>query len=429
MKHFSYFALLTLSLTAASCHSWFYSDSELFCEMNPGDDRCPDGGSVACATNQDCTSGSTPVCDVAGTMTCVECLPDQADACQGATPSCGSDHQCVGCTSHLDCAATSNVCRPDGSCANEQDVAYVKMGGSGSACTQAVPCATLGEGLAAKNVVKVLSGLVKGTNLTTIDGKQVAIFADAGAKLDRDGDGPILEVRGNADVTISDLEITGQSGIGDSAISVLPSGGTPKLTLARVMVVANQGLGISSSGGTLTVSRSTISGNTGGGMSITNNTQFDLSNNIIAGNGGASTGFGGVRFDQTSSGTRVFEFNTVSNNVAADGTATGVVCSLVTQAVTFSNNIIYDNASSGTRTQVGGTNCSWTYSDIGPGLVPGNANVDMDPMFVNAGQNNFHLQATSPVKDAADPNATLGMDIDGEPRPQGTADIGADEIP
>ena len=49
--------------------------------------------------------------------------------------------------------------------------------------------------------------------------------------------------------------------------------------------------------------------------------------------------------------------------------------------------------------------------------------------FVDAIRDDFHLQPTSPLRDAADPAATLATDVDGEIRPQGPGrDLGADEI-
>ena len=109
---------------------------------------------------------------------------------------------------------------------------------------------------------------------------------------------------------------------------------------------------------------------------------------------------------------------------------TGVVCSTVLSASTFSNNVIYDNVVGGGATQTSGNNCNYTYSDIGPGsLITGTGNMNVAPLFVDATSKNFHLQGSSPVKDKADPSATLATDFDGDARPQGAArDIGADEI-
>jgi hypothetical protein len=61
--------------------------------------------------------------------------------------------------------------------------------------------------------------------------------------------------------------------------------------------------------------------------------------------------------------------------------------------------------------------------------VVGTGNIVSDPQFTAPAQNNFHLQVASPLRDAADPAATLADDIDGEARPQGSGrDVGADEI-
>ena len=426
-----------------------------YCEAHPdacGIDASPPGDEAptACTSSAQCIAPTT-VCDVTDGV-CVACTPQEAAACDGATPVCGDDRACRACAAHPECAA-SNACLPDGSCAIAADVAYVAPTGTGTTCTQAEPCGTVAAALATdRPYVKLAAGLTKDSQVTTIDGRVVTLLGDPGAILDRDGDGPILVVRSTgADVQIVGLRITGASGVaGANGIELQPNGGAPKLTLHRATIDSNQGIGISATGGTLTVTQSSISGNTGGGISATGgtltarqstisgntgggisitNAQFDLENNIIASNGGPATGFGGVRIDQVGAGTRRFEFNTVTNNNGAAGTTTGVVCTLVTQPITFSNNIVFDNQIGAARTQVGGVNCSWTYSNIGPDGVAGVGNINMDPLFVNPAQNNFHLTSASPAKDAADPAATLAVDIDGDARPQGVArDMGADEL-
>jgi hypothetical protein len=92
----------------------------------------------------------------------------------------------------------------------------------------------------------------------------------------------------------------------------------------------------------------------------------------------------------------------------------------------MNSNIIVNNTG---PAQVSGGNCPSTYSDIGPGAVPGTGNLSSDPLFVDPARNNFHLQLASPARDAADPAATLAVDFDGDARPQGARrDMGADEI-
>ncbi|MBA3540132.1 MAG: right-handed parallel beta-helix repeat-containing protein, partial [Deltaproteobacteria bacterium] len=188
---------------------------------------------------------------------------------------------------------------PDGSCAAETDVAYVTVAGTGTTCTKVAPCGTLDNGIKAnKSVVKIASGLIKDNKTTPIDAKAVTILADLGAKLDRDGDGAILNVSSSgADVKIYDLEITGASGVaGANGIDLSPNGGMPKMTLTRVKVYGNQGVGISASGGFLTVSQSTISSNVGGGIYVGGSgATFNITNNFIFRNGDQDNGvYGGI---------------------------------------------------------------------------------------------------------------------------------------
>jgi len=53
----------------------------------------------------------------------------------------------------------------------------------------------------------------------------------------------------------------------------------------------------------------------------------------------------------------------------------------------------------------------------------------VDPKLKDVANGDFHLTMTSPAIDAADPNTTLEVDFDGNPRPVGTArDLGAYEF-
>ena len=405
---------------------------QTFCEQHPDNQECqqeyPDAD-ARCKSNADCMT-PTGVCDLAGERMCVQCIaptqmsactgttpacalekmcvqcvaPDQTSACTGTTPTCAPDHTCQPCRKHQDCVA-SHACLADGSCAQVDQVAYVDpLLGGGATCTLTAPCKRIADALTTSRPILKLTGMID--EQIQIE-RNATLLADPGTKLTSTTNGIIVEARGSSQVTISDLTIAGASGPAGSGLGIsLPPGSTASLTLSRVVIFGNQGGGISISGG-----------------------QFDITNCVIAGNGSAQTSFGGVRFDQIDNGRRRFEFNTVADNVAKDGTSVGVVCTLVTQPLTFSNNIVYGNQIGGTRTQVGGANCNWVYSDIGPDTLSGTGNINTDPLFTNPSQNDFHIQPTSPVKGKADPGATVRIDIDGETRPQGGGyDMGADEI-
>lgn len=444
-RHVLILAALSLLGMAAACNP-------RYCAGNPDDDcrKSWDAGPQVCQGNDDCAA-PTGVCDIDVTMMCVQCTVSEPGACSGVTPVCVSN-QCQKCTAHGQCAA-SNVCLPDGSCADGQQVAYVANGGAGTVCTQASPCGTLDDGLkAGRPYVKVAAGTVTDTKTTTIDGRAVTILADPGAQVSRTNAGVILQVQNDgADVKIFDLEIMGGIGAANPAISI-PSGGAPKLTLTRVTVDGNQGIGILAASGSLTLSRSSVSTNTGGGISISGSGALTMSRSTVRGNTGGGISVSGVQFDITNSfivqnggllslvggidlpqiaatGSHRLDFNTIAANAGNASVNSGINCSTVVVPVVFNSNIIYGNVVSSGGKQLGGSlMCSAVYSDVGPDPSVGTGNINMDPMFVNP-QNNFHLMATSPAKDVADPAATLAEDIDGDVRPQGPRrDMGADEI-
>ena len=395
-----------------------------------------------------CT-GTTPVCD--SNNTCVQCTPSEANACTGITPVCGASNTCQGCTTHAECTA-SNACLADGSCAAETDVAYVAPSGTGNTCTKMTPCKTVADALNTSRSYVKFRGAGSTNELVMLNNRNVTILADPGAVLTNTSNGILLRIDGTSQVAIYDLEISGASGPNNPGISLQP-GNAATVSLTRVKVSGNQGPGIAATGGSLTVTQSTVSGNqgtgisavdgsltvagstigvsaanTGGGISITSS-EYQLFNNVIANNGGPTSAFGAAQISQISmNGTHVFDFNTVTGNQAVGTNVAGVVCSLVGVPLTFTNSIVFRN---GTAAQVDGANCTWSYSDVGPSAVPGIGNINADPMFVNAGQNNFHLMPGSPAQHAADPSAVLtglaSHDIDGDLRVS-PADIGADQL-
>jgi Right handed beta helix region len=428
-----------------------------------------DNACHGCSTDQQCAPN---VCDL-GSQMCVQCTTANPAACTATTPVCGNDNACHGCTAHAECS--SNVCLADGSCAAQTSVAYVAGGQSGT-CSKTDPCGTLDAALqTGRPYVKLATGLIKDNKTTTIDGKTVTILADAGAKLDRDGDGAILVVQSSgaagAKVQIFDVEITGATGTsGGDGIRLTANGSVPSLDLTRVTIDGNQGIGVTIAGGSLTVSRSTVSGNTGGGVAMTGagsitvsqstvsgntgggvamtgasgsitvsqstvsgNTgggiavsgTFSIVGNVFFNNGGNTSLIGGISIGTSTNAANRLEFNSFALNTTQDGVGPAVQC--LAGTFTAKNNIMSDNRTPTAQADQFGGTCTHAFSIIRPGALPvGNSGAD--PMFVDPSRGNLHLNTTSPARRTADPNSDLtgiaARDIDGTSRTS-PADIGA----
>jgi hypothetical protein len=118
----------------------------------------------------------------------------------------------------------------------------------------------------------------------------------------------------------------------------------------------------------------------------------------------------------------------------ANGSSSGVVA--ITFPLVMRNNISYSLSSgepyftSGTQGNVAadlaGSNNLWYGNGNGPSQTT--SNVNADPQFVNLSGHDYHLQSTSPAKDAGVTISGLLTDIEGVTRPQGSSyDIGAYE--
>jgi hypothetical protein len=414
------YLLLAALLSLTACKK----ENPDYCAQSPTPSDCPAPDSPpGCTADEQCPG---QVCDVPS-RTCVQCTATSAAACTAATPVCDTDdHTCRACTAHSECA--SNACLPDGTCAAEDQVAYVTTNGQSTDCTHTAPCAEVSTALATnKPIIKVQSDPAKEAATIVIDGKAVTILAEPGAKLGLSTFGTILNVKSaNADVSIVDLEITGAAGNGAFGIALDANGGVPQLTLTRVKIDENAGGGISATGGSLTVSQSTISGNQGGGISVTSGATFDISNNFIFRNGDPDSGtYGGISLDVATANGSTLEFNTIVDNRASAGTTRvgGVKCDITGFAA--ANNIIVRNS-------VGGSTSAGTAQTLGACTFPTSSvandvsglafsSPDMEPY-------NYRLTAGSSAIDQATTPSNVAIDVDGDVRPQGAQkDQGADE--
>lgn len=419
-----------------------------------GDGRC-----VACNADTDCPD-ATPLCG--SDNMCMNCTEDAAgdDACMArdATKPLCLGGGCVECKANTDCPlsepicdgmgnfcrpcgghpeCTSDVCDPDsGQCVPDGSVIYVDrgMGTDSQSCgSQNNPCQSIVGtygGLAkvgSKTVIRVIGNNNAYQGQVDIDGIDVTIYGDGATINPVSSDVPALMVRNGAKVTIEGLHISRAAGsLGDG---VYCRGPNSTLRLYHVKIDNNDGQGIDAADGcNLEVERATIDRNTSGGVLISN-TDFSLVNNFIIRNGDVGSSgslFGGVRISNGGDFTQVLDFNTIADSRAnSNAPGAGVSCE-VTKSMTASNNIVY--LRTGGTAIMSNTNCSWTYSDIQGGPA-GTGNIDMDPLFSDAANANFHLKTTSPCRNAADMNATNDIDVDGDVRPEGgRADIGADEV-
>jgi hypothetical protein len=372
------------------------------------------GATTACSASNVCVQctadqatacpAATPVCSASNV--CIQCTPEQSAACAGATPVCGANNQCQKCTAHMQCR--SAVCLADGSCAGQGDVAYVAPfpGGSDNAvCTKATPCISVARALQLQPRRPYIKLSGKTDEAVLIEDQDVTLVGDSNAQLTSTMNGLLLEVRGSSRVEIYDLTITGASGTNGIGIS-MPAGST----------------------GSLTIARSTISNNQAGGIAIMGGS-FAIVGNMFFQNGGSGSNIGGIAIGTGQSAMNRLEFNSFSRNLAQDGLGAAIHC--VAGTFTARNNVMSGNGTLSNQEQVGGT-CKHAYSIARPGMVPsGMNNTGSDPVFVDAAQGNLHIQAGSPARGAADPSSELtgiaSHDIDGDPRSP-PVDIGADQV-
>lgn len=252
------------------------------------------------------------------------------------------------------------------------------------------------------------------------------------------------------------VTITGNTISNNRTTDYYSKGGGIFVRGSSALIEGNQIIGNSSGSGggicddtcSLTINNNTIMYNEatdlfGGGIHLSGNVHRTISSNLIAGNTAAIQG-GGIYLWYT--GGVDITGNTITENSAGSGG--GGLCNSALSNGNVTSTIIWNNtAPDGEEIWVGiayspGT-CFVDFSDVednltnsffvdmGCSLTFGQTMYYADPLFVDAGAGDYHLQATSPAKDRGN-NGGLGItteDFEGDPRIiDGTVDIGADEF-
>jgi hypothetical protein len=410
---------LVLALLACACSK----TNPNYCPNAPQHNCSNDAPGVdspkGCQSTADCAGTADPVCDLLKHQ-CVQCNASDTSQCTGMTPVCDvTGEVCRKCQTHADCgtSTTPGACLPDGSCGTDSNVAWVSPDGlDANTCTRAAPCLTITRALTqTKPYIKVSTSSTSTISDNPTISQNVTILADPGAKLTSPGM-PAITVTGTSTVAIHDLRILG------SPIGVtVAAGNNPTLALDHVILDGNSQQGINVAGGTLTMSRCVVSGNLFGGAIVA--ATFDITNSVFVANGSGTSTTGGVTLTPASSAS-VFRFNTVADNSSSGATATvrGVNCAV---PMTVTNDIVTGNLFS--------ANCTFDYSLFDTGTASAHNKIGA-PAFLNVDTGDptastyYRISNTSPAVDSADPAASLAVDIDDHPRPQGsTFDIGASE--
>ncbi|CAN5897044.1 hypothetical protein BH11MYX2_BH11MYX2_22930 [soil metagenome] len=356
--------------------------------------------------------------DDAGPDAKPECLV--ADECPTAEkPACDPlIHVCRGCVDDGECP--SDVCLPEGTCADSARFVYAAAGGVGGACTLVTPCAldtAVGKLSATTDIVKMAPGTYsRGVTLSVMTS---GVLAGAGSTFHVISDaGPIIgiTVTGGAHLAILGLALA----LDANADGVHCIGSM--LELHRVHSIGGA-QGVYADGCALTLRSTRIEG-AHYYAAYVHAAAVDIANTYVV-NNDTQPGYTlpALVLEDVPSGSIVH--STFAANTP--GGVAGAISCANSATVAIKNIIAAGNTPPGI-----GPGCTVTSSVVDSGYTGDATNKQIDPGFVDVSSRNYHLSAISLARGIGDPSVTLATDADGEPRPQPAAtspDPGADETP
>lgn len=449
-------ARVVAALALAACAAGCEKDNPNFCASDDPRPECnvdarPIDAREGCTANPELCAVDEDCLD----NVCVDCTGadnhQDADCTDPAAPVCDVSRDCRACAADSEC--DSDFC-DRGACAPENSVLFVEVtsgsdSGDNTCENKSSPCQTLIHALSKvpatggapaqnRRYIKLLTtGTYDEGGQLTISDKTVVIVgaplvAGERSVIDRDGNGLTLAITSGADVRLERLAVN--NGVNNTSADGI-SCASSTLVADGIEVHNNNGTGIVGDNCKLTLRNSIVSSNDEGGISVQGSDRAVIVNNVIVGNGGVSSPFGGVRVASADPATSVIQSNTIASNIAnATTQSDGIEC--LVPGVTVRNMIIHGTSD---RFRVAGA-CAFVNVLFGPtdngARLTGASNTlvanDAAYKFVDAATRNFHIAADSVAKGQGTvtglaPEAMT--DIDGQPRPQGMPDVGADEIP
>lgn len=384
-----------------------------------------------------CSYDRPPLVDVDATA---------GDAAGDAAP--GEIDAAGACVIDDDCA--SGICQA-GTCAGVDQVSYVAPSGvDANPCTAAAPCATIDHALAVQAAtgrplarVVVESGAY--TQSVSITGITALIVGRGGAMRQ-----PTITPRDRDAVTISGATLTlrrvGITGGGGNGDGVRCTNGTATLeelaiddvgddgvdvrdcdaTLTRVALRGAGAFGVRAQRRALVIRSSVLFGNADGGLRTSPVDTLTVTGTVFARNGRPTVaGVGGSAVggaELMANGAVVFDSNTVADNDSASDATRALVCSS-NGSYALPNNLL-TNARNFTTT------CPLTHAMSSALAMPSGTNRPIaTPAYAAPAAGDYHLTPASEARGASTaPTAMAAPDLDGEPRPRGGLDVGADEI-
>lgn len=142
----------------------------------------------------------------------------------------------------------------------------------------------------------------------------------------------------------------------------------------------------------------------GGGINCANGSNATISNNIINSNSAYWNG-GGMHFE---SANPIIINNTLTENSAVNAGG-GIFCNINSSPIVTNTILWADNAPDGSEIYVSSGSPTFVYCDIQGGWS-GVGNISANPLFINPGNSDYHLQLASPCIDTGDPNTLFDPD-------------------